>query len=629
VQAALPAARLASFASTGERAFVSEDGRTTFALVLVPQTLGFDVGQEEARLAQEAVDGITVGGSPVDVTGLEALRGAAAGDAGDSPSVLIEVLVAGAGALVVLAFVFASLTALLPLLMAAIAIPVTFLLTWPIASATDVSIFVEFLVALVGLGIAIDYALLVVMRWREERLLGAVTNEVAVERAMEHAGSAVVFSGTTVAIALLALIALPVPVLRSIGIVGLLIPLVSVAVAITLLPVALATIGPKLDWPLRREDRASRAWTAWARGVVRHRWAAAVTSTAALIALVVAASSIQLGTPRAESLAQLGAARAGLEKLQQSGIGPGPLAPFEALVRSSDPRGAAETFAGVAGVRGVVAPSDRDWRREGTALVAVIPTADGSSSDGRATLERVRASADELPVEVTIGGQAAQSSDFVDAIYRNFPLMIGLIAVLTFVLLARAFRSLVLPLQAVLLNLLSVAAAWGVMTLVWQNGIGTEAIWGIAATRSINEWIPVLVFAFLFGVSMDYQVFIISRMRETHDRTGSTESAVVEGIGRTGRLVTSAALILGLAFVALSASPGTEVKISATALAAGILLDATIIRAALVPATIAILGRWNWWLPPLAARALRVRPAPVGSPPARRSGLGRSADPAP
>jgi putative drug exporter of the RND superfamily len=630
VQAALPAARLASFASTGERAFVSEDGRTTFALVLVPQKLGFDVGQEEARLVQAAVDGITVGGSPVDVTGLEALRGAAAGEAGDSPSVLIEVLVAGAGALVVLAFVFASLTALLPLLMAAIAIPVTFLLTWPIASATDVSIFVEFLVALVGLGIAIDYALLVVMRWREERQPGAVTNEVAVERAMEHAGSAVVFSGTTVAIALLALIALPVPVLRSIGIVGLLIPLVSVAVAITLLPVALATIGPKLDWPrLRREDRASRAWTAWARWVVKHRWAAAVTSTAVLIALVVAASSIQLGTPRAESLAQSGAARAGLEKLQQSGIGPGPLAPFEALVRSPDPRGAAETFAGVAGVRGAVAPSDRDWRRDGNTLVTVIPTADGSSSDGRATLERLRASADELPVEVTIGGQAAQGSDFVDAIYRNFPLMIGLIAVLTFVLLARAFRSLVLPLQAVLLNLLSVAAAWGVMTLVWQNGTGTEAIWGIGATRSINEWIPVLVFAFLFGVSMDYQVFIISRMRETHDRTGSTESAVVEGIGRTGRLVTSAALILGLAFVALSASPGTEVKISATALAAGILLDATIIRAALVPATIAILGRWNWWLPPLAARALRVRPAPVGSPPARRSGLGRGADPAP
>jgi putative drug exporter of the RND superfamily len=621
VQAALPAARLASFASTGERAFVSDDGRTTFALVLVPQTLGMDVGQKEARVAQEAVDGLTVGGSPVEITGLEALRGAAAGDEGEGPSVLIEVLVAGVGALVVLAFVFASFTALLPLLMAAIAIPVTFLLTWPIASATDVSVFVEFLVALVGLGIAIDYALLVVMRWREERQRGALTNEVAVQRATEHAGSAVVFSGTTVAIALLAMTVLPVPVLRSIGIAGSLIPLVSVAVAITLLPVALATVGLTLDWPrIRREDRASRAWTAWARFVVRHRWAAAVTSAAVLIALVVAASSRQLGTPRSESLAQSGAPRAGLEKLQQSGIGPGPLAPFEALVRSPEPGAVAESFDGVAGVRGAVAPSGGDWRRDGTALVTLIPTTDGNTPDGRATLDRIRASADELPIEVTIGGQAAQSSDFVDAIYRNFPLMIALIAVLTFVLLARAFRSLVLPLQAVVLNLLSVAAAWGVMVLVWQEGIATDAIWGIEATRSINEWIPVLVFAFLFGVSMDYQVFIISRMREAYDRTGSTQSAVVEGIGRTGRLVTSAALILGLAFVALSASPGTEVKMSATALAAGILLDATIVRAALVPATVSILGRWNWWLPPLAARALKVAPSPVRHEPAAEPG---------
>ena len=186
--------------------------------------------------------------------------------------------------------------------------------------------------------------------------------------------------------------------------------------------------------------------------------------------------------------------------------------------------------------------------------------------------------------------------------------MIALITGLTFLLLARAFRSIILPLKAVLLNLLSVAAIWGVMVLVWQKGFGSEAIWGIEATGSINEWLPVMIFAFLFGVSMDYQVFIISRMRETYDRTGSTNTAIVEGIGRTGRLVTSAALILGLAFLALSAQPGTELKIFATALAAGILIDATLVRAMLVPATVAILGHWNWWLPHWPARALRVKP---------------------
>ena len=611
VEAALPDARLASYASTGDRAFVSDDGRTTFALVYIPPLGGLEPGQKEAQQAQAALDGATVGGTSIGVTGLEALRAADQGeDAGASVSALVEVLVAGAGALVILAFVFASFMAIVPLLMAVIAIPTTFLLVWPLAEVTEVSTAVQFLIALVGLGIAIDYALLVVMRWREEYRRGEVSNEVAVRNAMTHAGSAVVVSGTTVAIALLALLALPVPVLRAFGIAGMLIALVSVALATTLLPVVLATVGPRLDWPRRRrEDRASRAWTAWARTVVRHRWAAAGTSVAVLVVLVGAAFSIQLGNPRAESLAPSGAARTAFEDLEDSGIGLGPLTPFEALVRGGDPDAVAETLARVEGVQSAAAPPE--WRRAGAALVTVIPTEDGHSREGRATLDRIRATAQALPAAVTIGSQAAQSSDFVDAVYGNFLLTIGLIAGLTFLLLARAFRSLILPMKAVVLNLLSVAAALGVTVLVWQHGLGSEAIWGIEATRSINVEIPIFLFAFLFGLSMDYQVFIISRMREAYDRTGSTQTAVVEGIGRTGRLVTSAALILGLAFVALSASPGTEIKIAATALAAGILLDATIVRAMLVPAVMSILGRWNWWLPHWPARVLKVEASPL------------------
>jgi putative drug exporter of the RND superfamily len=607
VQGALPAARIASYVSTGDDAFVSKDRRTTFALVQIPLIAGLEPGQAEARRAEAALANVTVGGAPVDLTGLDALRVAAAeGDAeGTGVSVLIEVLLAGAGALVVLAFVFGSLMAIVPLLMAAVAIPTTFLLVWPLTGITDVSIVVQFLVALVGLGIAIDYALLVVMRWREERRRSG--NEEAVLAAMTHAGSAVVFSGTTVAIALLALVVLPVPFLRSIGIAGMFIPLVSVAVATTLLPVVLATVGPRLDRRRSSDSaRAGRVWTAWARGVVRHRWGAAVAAAAILGVLAAAAFTIQLGIPRAESLAESGSARAGFEQLERSGIGPGPLAPFEALVREGDPDAVAATLAATTGVRAAVAP--QDWRRDGTALVTVIPTHDGNSADGRATLDRVRAAA---PPAVAIGGEAAQSADFVDAVYGHFPLLVGLVAGLTLILLARVFRSLILPLKAVLLNLLSVAAAWGVMVLVWQHGIGSEAIWGIEATQAITVEIPVVVFAFLFGVSMDYQVFIISRMREAYDRTRSTPDAVVEGIGRTGRLVTSAALILGLAFVALSATPGTEVKIFATALAAGILIDATIVRALLVPAAMAIVGRWNWWLPRRPARALRVEPSPA------------------
>jgi putative drug exporter of the RND superfamily len=210
---------------------------------------------------------------------------------------------------------------------------------------------------------------------------------------------------------------------------------------------------------------------------------------------------------------------------------------------------------------------------------------------------------------VGVGGALAQNDDFIDAVYGNFPLMIALIGVITFLLLARAFRSLLLPLKAVILNIVSIGAAWGVMTLIWQYGHGSEEIWGIDPTGAITAWMPLMVFAFLYGLSMDYEVFILARMREEYDASGDTDGAVVRGIGRTGRLVTSAALILFLAFMSLAASPGTDIKVLATGLAAGILLDATVIRALLVPAVVSMFGSWNWWLPSWAARPLRVEPS--------------------
>ena len=211
--------------------------------------------------------------------------------------------------------------------------------------------------------------------------------------------------------------------------------------------------------------------------------------------------------------------------------------------------------------------------------------------------------------DVRVGGSPAANADFIDAIYGSFPLILALIGITTFILLARAFRSLLLPLKAIVLNVLSVAAAWGVVVLVWQYGYGSELMWGIDATGSVPSWMPLIVFAFLFGLSMDYEVFILARMREEYDRTGSTQTAVVRGIGRTGRLVTSAALILFLTFTSMASGPETEVKMLATGLAAGILIDATIIRALIVPAVISLMGRWNWWLPRWSARLLRVEPS--------------------
>ena len=183
-----------------------------------------------------------------------------------------------------------------------------------------------------------------------------------------------------------------------------------------------------------------------------------------------------------------------------------------------------------------------------------------------------------------------------------------MIIAITYILLARVFRSLLLPLKAIVFNVISIGAVWGFLVWAWQKGHGSGAIFDIAPTGSLTVWIPLMIFAFLYGLSMDYEVFILSRMREEYDRDGSTDRAVVAGIARTGRLVTAGSLILFLAFIALAASPGTDIKVFATGLAVGIVLDATVIRSMLLPAFVAVLGRWNWWMPVWAARILRVEP---------------------
>jgi RND superfamily putative drug exporter len=609
LQAAIPGARVASFASTGNRAFVSADGRTTFVIAYPPpDNEAFGTNTKAAKSAAAVLAGDRIAGAPVHVTGLDALQNQTGGSGG--PGVLLEAMLGGLGALVVLAFVFASMLAFVPILMAIVSIMATFLVLWGVTTFTSVSMIVEFLVALIGLGVAIDYSLLVVVRWREERAHGN-TGEAAVVRAMETAGRAVVFSGTTVAIGLLAMVVLPLPFLRSIGYAGMLIPLISVIVAVTLLPIVLAKVGNRLDWPhVRSDDKASRSWTSWAGFVVRRRWIAAGVAAVVLAALVVSATNLKPGSANVDTLSKQGDAHTGLVALEHSGIGPGALQPLEALAPvTANPATVAASLRDVPGVHGAVAPAGPQWRRGGVAVVDAFPVADGSTSAGRDTITNVRSAAHASGAGVRVGGIGAENADFVSAIYGSFPAMIALIAILTFLLLARAFRSLLLPLKAVVLNVISVAAAWGVITLVWQNGHGSSLLWGIAATHSVSAWIPLMVFAFLFGLSMDYEVFILSRMREEFDRTGSTDAAVVRGIGRTGRLVTSAALILFLAFVSMASGPDTDVKVFATGLAAGIMLDATVIRALLVPAVVSLFGRWNWWLPARPAKWLRVEPS--------------------
>jgi RND superfamily putative drug exporter len=239
-------------------------------------------------------------------------------------------------------------------------------------------------------------------------------------------------------------------------------------------------------------------------------------------------------------------------------------------------------------------------------VVLVFPDEETVNSQSVQVVRDVTAVADDTDGVIGVTGVGNAQVDFLHAVYGNFPLMLLIIAGLTFILLVRAFRSLLLPLKAVILNLISLTAVYGLMVLFWQEGYGSDAIFGIAQTGAVTFWIPLMVFAFLFGLSMDYEVFILSRIREEYDAGATTDEAVIQGIGRTGRLVTSAALILFLAFAALASGPGTDLKVMATALGFGILLDATLVRSVLVPSLVSLFGSWNWKLPDSIARLVRV-----------------------
>jgi RND superfamily putative drug exporter len=252
------------------------------------------------------------------------------------------------------------------------------------------------------------------------------------------------------------------------------------------------------------------------------------------------------------------------------------------LARAGDSAALAARLEHVPGIATVARSSAPDSNRRRTTVLLAIPGTETVNASSLQPVRRVRAAVADTPGVIGVAGDGAIELDYEHAVFGNFPLMFAVIALLTTALLARAFRSVLLAVKAVLLNLVSMAAAFGVITWFWQQGHGSSLVFGIPATGAITFWIPLMVFAFLFGLSMDYEVFILTRVREEYDRTGSTDRAIVEGLGRTGRLVTSAALILFLSFASLASAPNTDVKVLATGLGVGILLDATLVRALLV-----------------------------------------------
>ncbi|HEY8645536.1 MAG TPA: MMPL family transporter, partial [Gaiellaceae bacterium] len=521
--AANPGARSSSYFSTGSSTYVSKDKHTTFVEIYRPGTPGFGAvtGEKETRAALRKA---APPGASVHVTGDEPLITAAANGNNTGPSILGEALIGGFGALIILLFVFGTLPAIaMPLLTAVASILNTFTLVWILTQITDVSVIVQFLIALVGLGVSIDYALLIIFRFREELRHGNSTDD-AIVTTMQRAGRSVIVSGSTVAVGLLSMVLLPLPFIRSIGIGGMLIPAVSVLASITLLPAMLAMLGPRINrlrvMPKRLvegSDQASGFWAWWSRLVTKHAALTGAIGVVIVVALLIPGVQLNPSESLAKDRPGGGDAIAGRTALERAGLSAGVYKPFDILVEGQVTKPAldqiATAVARTPGVAGAVAPAA--WQRGTAAVVEAIPAADGAASATKNAISRLQHDvlpklAQETKLKVTLGGGAAADQDFVHAVYGNFPYVLLFVVLLTYILLARAFRSLILPLKAVILNLVSLGAAYGIIVFIFQWGHGSESIWNVPSTNSIIPWIPLMIFAFLYGLSMDYEVFMLT-----------------------------------------------------------------------------------------------------------------------
>ncbi len=541
-------------------------------------------------------------------------------------------------ALLLLVFVFGTLAFLIPFVFAMAAIPVTLGIIWAIAHFMELTTYLQNMVMLIGLGIAIDYSLLVVYRYREERRRHE-RKEDAIVRTMQTAGHAVIFSGTAVAIGLALLLAMPLPFMRGFGVGGVLIPVISVVCAMTLLPVLLYFAGARLDRVRllpknlvnRRENEERNMWTRLAQRIMRRPVVFAAGTAALLLALAVPVLDLELGPGSNEGVPRHLESIRGLDVLSEA-VGDGALAPTNLVVDTNEAGGAhnqavrsalvdlRERLAADPEVGDVVlGSSPQSVDATGRYLnVQIIGKHEYGLPQSMDFVERLR---DEIVpaagfpegVEVYAGGGPPSGVDFLDLTYGAFPWLVLAVLVLTYFLLLRAFRSVVLPLKAIVLNMLSIGAAYGLLVVVFKWGAGEWV--GLTAFDQIEGWIPVMLFAMLFGLSMDYEVFLVSRMREEWDATGDNERSVAEGLAKTGRLVTIAGAIMFAAFMGFVAGSVIGLQQFGFGLAAAILLDVTIVRALLVPSAMKLFGRWNWWLPEGLARLFRVKPSPLAEQP--------------
>lgn len=637
--------QVSDYRSHGALPFVSEDGRSSLAIIDLVAEDGF-----EAYEATGLIEGLLPDDGPIDffLTGVAAvdreLQHISERDAARAELFGLPI------SLVILAVTFGAVVAAgLPLLVAMGSITFSFAILFGLGQFMEFAAFVQIVVTMLGLATGIDYALLMVNRFREEIAKHGDAKEAAVTTTAT-AGRAVAFSGLTVMVALAALLIPPLTFIQSMGIGSMVVMLMSVSLSLTALPAALALLGHRVNWlKLTRRvpgQRSRRFWRAQAERIMKRPLVWAGAGTALLLLLSVPAVTMQVSFAGVRGLTEDTAARQAqmvLERLELDGL----LRSFDVLIdfgeesffhpssvrqvtqfsrASAELTGVAQVFSPtttqVPGllmrqyyasrasaeasplqdlVAATVSQNDR------YALVRVFPVASLLPWQSAELERQLRRLAQEFNLSALIGGEYVAEAEWTRALYQAFPLAVGLVYLITFVLLSLAFRSLLIPLKSIVLNTFTVGAAFGVITLVFQHGWAAPLFGLSGGLGFVETSVPIFIFAIVFGLSMDYEVFLVNRIYEAHRHGMADREAVVHAITSTGGVISSAALIMIVVFSVFMFSSVVFIKTLSLGLTVAILLDATVVRLALVPAVMRLAGSWNWWLPrPMARLAERI-----------------------
>jgi putative drug exporter of the RND superfamily len=582
---------------------LSEDQRVAYT----PVVLGVGPGE----LTEEQAEAVLDAAEPAKKAGLETSVGAYVGQQLSKPDTGVSDAIGIAAAIVILLFAFGTATAMvMPIGSAIIGLAISLSIIRLLENAVEVPSVAATLATMIGLGVGIDYALFIVTRHKLQLGEGMELRE-SIARATATAGGAVVFAGFTVVIALCSLAFAGIPLVSTLGFTAAIAVVTAVFAAATLLPAMLGALGPHIDslrvpgTKTRPDDLEPHGWRRWARGVANRPWRSAIAALAVLVVLALPIFQLELGQNDLSALPKSTTARQNYDSLTK-GFGPGVNGPL--LVASKyqtaeeAERGLPALVKQVGGAPDVAAVSEPTLDKAGTVAVFTVISKSSPWADETVSLvEDLRATTIPEAVKGTsgaayVGGQTAGYIDLATQIADKLPLMIAIVVGLSFIVLLLAFRSLLVPVKAAAMNLISVAAAYGVVTAVFQLGWGASLI-GLDHSIPIVSFVPLLMFAILFGLSMDYEVFLLTQMREHYRENEDEKEAVIEGLANTGRVITSAAAIMVCVFTSFVLNGNPIVKEFGVGLAVAIAIDSTLVRCLLVPAVMVLLGKRAWWLP--------------------------------